>query len=393
MAKPQVKIAQLPRIERLYLEYGDAASGYGVDGAEDDASQGSQHASEGFLYHTSPDARLDYSVNQQEGLAIEELTGWATTITDFVPSTMPFPNGRGFNPAWLDKALLHFPDPQAHLQVKTYTNCIEGVMYVEDILELAMRFRILFQLCVHINVANSFSRIPAEDLVFMDIPYMYTPGFVEPTLAFGRGGTSLFAQYEVLIKELLSRPNAVAFIAAGGVASWVAQFSDKTLLAWYLQEPSEQVADYQRGDMIRLPSDPTQRYTCDQVSEGETSQLLGEIKMDHLSTDLSLWPLQQLLEEESRHFHRAHTALSILILKNLAKDIGARKFMWCTRSQWIRYFRGGNKGKHALSVSPTQHDFEEGERLMSKYYPLSWQNVPVRSIVFPESFKAFVPGE
>ncbi|KAJ7278018.1 hypothetical protein C8J57DRAFT_1030288, partial [Mycena rebaudengoi] len=215
----------------------------------------------------------------------------------------------------------------------------------------------------------------------------YEPGFVEHGLTFGHGGVSLYGQYEKVADKVILWPHAVAFIAEGGVVSYVAQLLSKpknNLLRRYLHGPSSQVSYFGKGDFLMDPLGTSQRYTRDMVSEGQISQLLSEIHTGHPSTNLSLWPSQILLEELSTHFSGIMTASRTAILDNLANDIKVKKYNWRTCLMWASYFRSGNKGHFGPTVNPTLEDFERGEQLMQKAYPISWQHTNLRNIVVLE---------
>ncbi|KAJ7205087.1 hypothetical protein C8J57DRAFT_1100445, partial [Mycena rebaudengoi] len=72
----------------------------------------------------------------------------------------------------------------------------------------------------------------------------YNPGFLEPSLEYAKAGGALYNQYTQDPKNLMSHLNAVAFIAMGGMASWIAQLYDDTILGHFLSGPSAQVSEF-----------------------------------------------------------------------------------------------------------------------------------------------------
>jgi hypothetical protein len=219
----------------------------------------------------------------------------------------------------------------------------------------------------------------------------YTVGFTELFLDFGAGGATCYAQYLSQILALLSRPHAVAFIAAGGILSFVAQLYNQELVCRFLEGPSVQVTEFSKGKSFWLrEGDEDELWTTDQVSEGEVSVLLGHVVTGNPATDTFLWPHPSWLENDSDHFHGAWTPAAYSFLKNLEQNIFQRKqYVWRTRKEWIRFIRTGNRGSFAASYVPTFKDFQEGMDLIESAFPFDWNKNLLLDIAVPEEFNVF----
>jgi hypothetical protein len=218
---------------------------------------------------------------------------------------------------------------------------------------------------------------------------IYSLGFTETFLEFGSGGAACYARYLSQILSLLSRPHAVAFIAAGGILSFLAQLYDKELVHRFLEGPSIQVTEYAKGKTCWINNgEEDEVWTADQISEGEISILLGHVVTGNPSSDTFLWPHPAWLEQESDHFHGAWTAGAYSFLKNLEKSIVTNKnYEWRTRKEWQRYIRNGNRGTYVARNSPTSDDFATGMSLIESAFPLDWEKRALTEIEVPEKYE------
>ncbi|KAJ7937016.1 hypothetical protein B0H13DRAFT_1853080 [Mycena leptocephala] len=212
----------------------------------------------------------------------------------------------------------------------------------------------------------------------------YTMGLTEIFLDFGAGGATCYARYLSQILALLSHPHAVAFIAAGGILSFIAQLYNKEL-----------VTEFSKGKTLWVHNgEEDECWTTDQVSEGEISVLLGHIVTGNPSTDTFLWPHPSWLESDSNHFHGAWTPAAFSFLKNLEQNIVQKKqYTWRTRKEWMRFIRTGNRGSFAADHIPTAEDFREGMDLIESAFPFDWEKKYLSDIVIPEKFEQFAPQD
>ncbi|KAJ7918333.1 hypothetical protein B0H13DRAFT_1869513 [Mycena leptocephala] len=207
---------------------------------------------------------------------------------------------------------------------------------------------------------------------------IYSLGFTETFLEFGSGGAACYARYLSMILALLSRPHAVAFIAAGGILSFLAQLYDKELVLRFLEGPSLQVTEYAKGKTCWINNGlEDEVWTSDQISEGEISILLGHVVTGNPSTDTFLWPHPSWLEQESDHFHGAWTAGAYSFLKT-----------WSGPSSLTSTMSGAR--------ARSGRDFETGMDLIESAFPLNWEKRALTDISIPEAdvrlFSNFSPN-
>jgi hypothetical protein len=208
-------------------------------------------------------------------------------------------------------------------------------------------------------------------------------------------GTSDAAQFGIYMGtlfQLLQKPNAIAFIAKGGICKFVAELFAPDLAYRFVRGPSEQVSEFGKGKTPRLMIDG-QSTLCiaDQVTDLEVAILLGYVKGKNSDQERSLWPSQALLEQHSLHVRGYLSNGAYTLLEYLANRIRVEKiYDWKTKIEWKAYLRGGAKGEYAPSVVPSKADFDRGRKILDDSFPLDWQHQAVSQIVLPERFDPHV---
>jgi hypothetical protein len=200
------------------------------------------------------------------------------------------------------------------------------------------------------------------------------------------------AQYAAWISsasEVVRRPNAVAFIAEGGIVLEIAQVIDPTLIHRFAKGPSVQVTEFSKGEKF-LQKDPPegerrQFFTADCVSEAEISILLGYIPGENSDKDRTLFPRPASFEEYSDHYRGMVGAGALNILTNLVQK-AERNPKWLTDAQWKVYLRSNNYGLHAPTSIPFREDFNEVGEMIRRVFPINWQHMPIRQLRIPEVF-------
>ncbi|KAJ7881651.1 hypothetical protein B0H13DRAFT_1629950 [Mycena leptocephala] len=216
---------------------------------------------------------------------------------------------------------------------------------------------------------------------------LFTPGYVDAPMARSANGPEAqYVLYEGGLYHLLARPEAIAFLYAGGVLKFVAEAYSKDLAHRLVKGPSAQVTEFQKGKTLRvMQAGESVFYTTDQISNSEISILLGHIPGEHPGTDTTLWPSPAIFEKYSTHM-RGYVSSGVNdILERLRRSIIDDKcYIWRTRAEWREFMRVGAKGKFAPSKIPSSLDFTEGQRLLDRCLPISWQHAPVLDIELPE---------
>ncbi|KAJ7109092.1 hypothetical protein C8R44DRAFT_884183 [Mycena epipterygia] len=282
---------------------------------------------------------------------------------------------------WLDKAYLVCKDKRTLVCMK-----ILAIGHLDldivGILTLSIKYGFALGLYVEEGVIREFSNRNITTLTRLTVATLYASGYVDTQLKYTLGFETQYA---------------VAFIAAGGVLSYVAQMYDENLVFRFLRGPSLQVSEYGKGDKLLHTNEEGREMflTADCVSPSEVSQLLGHIPTGSPATEMFLWPHPVLMEEESSHVHGSWSPGAYAILENLKAEILSGHYKWRNRKQWISYFRAGNVGKFAPEpgTTPVVKDFEDAEAVISRAYPINWNRMMIRDIKLPEMFEPIEPRD
>ncbi|KAJ7224235.1 hypothetical protein GGX14DRAFT_557121 [Mycena pura] len=256
------------------------------------------------------------------------------------------------------------------------------------LLDFAIRFGIPFQLCIKLSEVHAF-RTEKLSLIAREINGApYTPGFEDATLEYKSGGASLYKNYLANVAALLDRPEAVAFIAKGGILRFLAEKYCPGLIKRFKAGPSLQVTEFQRGEqMILTLNNSDDYYTVDEVTDGQINILLGHVRTGHANTELYLWPRPELLEQFCDHMKGYMSNSMHQYLERMWKSVHVEKnYEWRTNSKWKAYLRRGNKGRFAPKVIPSTEDFEKGKCLFARAFPIKWDCIALRDVVLPEVF-------
>jgi hypothetical protein len=237
--------------------------------------------------------------------------------------------------------------------------------------------------------AGSFRNHQLSSLALNTLPSVYEMGYVDQVMTWaGTSDAAQFGVYMGTILQLLQKPNAIAFIAKGGICKFVAELFAPDLAYCFVRGPSEQVSEFGKGKTLRLMIDG-QSTLCinDQVSDVEVAILLGHVKGKNADQERSLWPSQALLEQHSLYVRGYVSSGVHTLFKYLSNRILVEKiYDWKTKAEWKAYLRGGSKGLYAPSVVPEKDDFEKGWRILDNSFPLDWQHAAVAKIPLPEQF-------
>ncbi|KAJ7859426.1 hypothetical protein B0H13DRAFT_1901449 [Mycena leptocephala] len=291
---------------------------------------------------------------QSQEEAVQAIQEWSTLITE-LRAPIVWNTDIWWNRTWLEKAILVCEDARTRVRMKTWAACC-GLTDLCDVLNMALCYGAPFALYVKLaNVRKVGMPTHISSLIRSTLESLYDVGFQESFLQFGTGGASCYGCYLAQILALLSRPHAIAFIAAGGILSFIAQIYDKELVYRFLE---------------------------------------GHVVTGNPATDTFLWPHPSWLEKESDHFHGAWTAGAYQFMRNLQRRIVVEKdYVWRTRKDWTRFIRTGNRGAFAAARIPTTADFEEGLTLIESAFPEKWEKRLLIDIAIPEKFDPTVPRD
>ncbi|KAJ6517107.1 hypothetical protein DFH09DRAFT_940508 [Mycena vulgaris] len=271
-----------------------------------------------------------------------------------------------------------------------YFAALDKEATILGVITRAIQFGIAFSLCIDTGDVRDFSNNNITPLDRNTLAALYAPGYVDAQLHYGLGDLALFGIYLGRIRELLAHPHAIAFIAQGGLLSFIAQLYDEQLVFRFLRGPLLQVTEYQKGSTF-LHNDGSKEMflTTDVVSPSEISMLIGHVATGDPSTETSLWPHPSLMEKESLHVYGAWTPGCYSILTNLRDEIAEGNYRWRTRKQWVSYFRAGNLGTYAPETGsvPTKKFWEDGSTLIRHSFPIKWNKMRICDIEVPELYE------
>ncbi|KAJ7873403.1 hypothetical protein B0H13DRAFT_2349100 [Mycena leptocephala] len=326
--------------------------------------------------------------------AVQAIREWSSCMTEF-QAPIVWNTDVWWNRTWLEKAILICEDSRTPIRMKVWAACCE-LGDLCDVLNMALCYGAAFALYVKLSDVRKVGMpVHVSSLLRSTVESLYDVGFTEIFLQFGSGGAACYGRYLSQILALLSRPHAVAFIAAGGILSFIAQNYDKELVYRFLEGPSVQVTEYAKGKTCWINNgEEDEVWSTDQVSEGEISVLLGHVVTGNPATDTFLWPHPSWLEKESDHFNGAWTEGAYKFLQNLKRRIFIEKdYVWRTRKEWTRYIRTGNKGQFAAGYVPTPEDFADGKRMIESAFPVEWEKKLLPDITIPEKFDPLAPRD
>ncbi|KAJ7864406.1 hypothetical protein B0H13DRAFT_2069224 [Mycena leptocephala] len=331
---------------------------------------------------------------QTQEEALDAVNTWAYSVMEFEPCMMDY-DDLVWNQAWLKRAILVFDDPCTMLRLKALAASL-SLERMEDVLMLALRFGMKFGLYIKMREAEFFRDPLLTPLARSTLGSLFTPGYVDaPMKLSANGPEAQYVLYEGGLYHLLAQPEATAFLYAGGVLKFVAEVYSKDLAHRLVKGPSAQVTEFQKGKtlLITQAGEPI-FYTTDQVSNSEISILLGHIPGEHPGTDTMLWPSPAIFERYSTHM-RGYVSSSVNnILEWLRRSIVEDKcYIWRTHAEWREFFRVGAKGKFAPSKILSSQDFADGQSLLNRCLPVSWQHAPALDIELPERVITHSPSD
>ncbi|KAJ7071762.1 hypothetical protein B0H15DRAFT_740334, partial [Mycena belliarum] len=326
---------------------------------------------------------------EDRAAAVAKIREWAARVTDPTPQ-IPEYEGLLWDLNWLGQAVLICDDERSALRMKAYAACSPGTESITDVLELAIRFGLPFEIYVPSSRVREFTRGKRVEALDQDtLDALYAPGYRDTLLTFGTGGAALYEQYRGLLNGLLRRPHAIAFIYAGGVLRFVAEQYDRNIVRRLVEGPSLQVTEHMAGRtrLLRRGADE-EFFITDRVSSSEVSLLLGHIAGTKSSNESWLWPPPEVMESESLHMRGYLSSGATKILLNIRDDItNKKKFVWRTRADWKEYFRNGHKRSFTPATVPSPDDFADGARLFERTFPAKWADHYIADITIPEEFE------
>ncbi|KAJ7800678.1 hypothetical protein B0H14DRAFT_3490379 [Mycena olivaceomarginata] len=321
--------------------------------------------------------------------ALTDLAAWAPSVLEYDPRK-PVYDPLSWSSDWLEKAYLVIDDSRTTARLKTLCALFpEELDHIQVVLEYALRFSMPFELYTKMQDVGTFRNHQLSSLALKTLPAVYNMGYVDQVMTWA--GTSDAARFGVCVgttHQPLQKPNAIAFVAKGGICKFVAELFAPDLVYRFVRGPSEQVSEFGKGKTTRLMiNGESTLCISDQVSNLEVAILLGHVKGKKTEQERSLWPSQALLEQHCLHVCGYLSSSAYTVLEYLSHRILVEKiYDWKSKAEWKAYLRGGSKGLHAPASVPTKADFEKGWRILDSSFPVDWQHAAVSKLVLPEVF-------
>ncbi|KAK7015061.1 hypothetical protein R3P38DRAFT_3205092 [Favolaschia claudopus] len=302
-----------------------------------------------------------------------------------------------WNIPWLNLSLLAFIDPRSECRFKLISAMNPGINNITGILELAIRYGIPFGLYVRRTDVRKFVDAHPHLQNVNTLAALYEPGFVDMPLRWDSigGAAAVYLAYEGNLNALLERPEAVAFIALGGVYRYVAELYRPDLVRRFVKGPSQQVSYFDRGESHLYVRDEGECfYTRDHVTISECNILLGFVSVSGgQDGDRTLWPPPEAFERFTYAMRGYLSRKAFDALEEIRRAIQAPvpRLVWRTRANWRDYFRQGwigiNRREEELAKGeriPETKDFEAAREIFKDTFPEAWGDTDVADIVVPE---------
>ncbi|KAJ7315395.1 hypothetical protein DFH08DRAFT_1040110 [Mycena albidolilacea] len=156
--------------------------------------------------------------------AVDALAEWAPSVMEYEPKK-PAYDPLSWNTNWLDKAYFVAEDLRTVARLKALCALFPDELdNMQVVLEYALRFGMPFELYTKMQDAGEFRSYQLSTLAMNTLPSVYNMGYADQIMTWaGASDASQFGIYMGSIYQLLQKPNAIAFIAKGGVCKFVAE--------------------------------------------------------------------------------------------------------------------------------------------------------------------------
>ncbi|KAK7022085.1 hypothetical protein R3P38DRAFT_3195479 [Favolaschia claudopus] len=272
--------------------------------ADDDAPELERQPSGAAPFPGSSTERIwDPFQYQTEQEAVSALARSAYRIVELEPAQGGYDN-LAWTQKWFQQGVLVFEDDRTLLRLKTLVALYPlALNNIRTVLEYALRFGMPFEIYIPLAWADQFRDPNLSDLSRSLLPSVYGAGFTDQLMTWtGCGEEHQYGAYLESLLRLLARPNAVAFVAMGGICKFIAETYAPDIVARFVKGPSAQVSEFAKGKTKRIDKGAHEGlYTTDQVSPVEVSMLLGHVKGKTAGSDKSLWPPPSILEKYCPH--------------------------------------------------------------------------------------------
>ncbi|KAJ7675477.1 hypothetical protein B0H17DRAFT_1207663 [Mycena rosella] len=268
-----------------------------------------------------------------------------------------------WDPLTLEKGILLFDDPRAQVRMCMWPNLFENMDSIEDLLNLAIRYGIPFNLFFKMSEILLFQeKARVTDLECRTMPGTLEPDYSDTNLTW-LGGVNTLARYLDLAAILLKWLYAGAFLMMGGLANHIALWIEKTLPGRFAKGPSSRITEYNRGFMRKAVVQPELApvdLTRDQVSGDDMKLLFGATSKGSLTADLTLFLEQWMCDEWAPgHFCGIMTPAAQAIFEDICCRISTHAIddCWKTQGQWHLYLCSAYQKEYAPKDWPQDEDF------------------------------------
>ncbi|KAK6996415.1 hypothetical protein R3P38DRAFT_3222024 [Favolaschia claudopus] len=327
--------------------------------------------------------------------ARQGLLAWGTLVLETDPPYPPI-EGVSVNLGWLTNSRLAFKDPRSYWRFKLLAVRNPSVENFEDLMFMAIRHGIPFEIYVLRSDVRKFNDAPIPFLQQSTLSSLYQPGYVDEPLLWNKAGVmATYTDYLAKLSALLSRPESIAFVRMGGVLRYIAELYNREIVQTFANGPSLQVTHFDKGETKLFDNDLSEFYTADSVSPSEISLLIGRIPGNDQESETTLWPPPEIFESSTWVVRGYLSARAFKLLESVRKEIfgAVPSLCWRNRGAWNQFFRAPRfnstraKDRDFDGIVPSASNFEEGQRLFEKSYPVDWRDMNISDIVLPEVYE------
>ena len=297
-----------------------------------------------------------------------------------------------WNPQLLQYGILIFWDLESQVRIRYWSICSSGISTISQILERAIMHGVRFAIGIQAKDIEIFRPEKLSETDRLLSSRTYEPGFIESTLELG-SGPAFTDRYLGKLADILRRPHAQALIGLGGPASWIARTYGDNLVHKFMTGPSLQVTFHEKGYFDSKDRKPAFA-RCDELTPGELDLVFGHIHSGGGDHDKWVFPTPELLDELCDHWSGKWNDQLEFVFQEIQKELMGPNARPRSRGDWRSFFHRSNRGEHAPARRLTIYDFSDWRTVMvEEGFPIDWNKMYIRDIIYPEYFKAPAGGK
>lgn len=328
---------------------------------------------------------MDEPRDINETTFVRRLAVWGKQISED-RTILPLPEVNDWNKNLLVVGYL-IADVAAVARMRYWAACYPEMRTLPEILNMAISRGVAFQIGVHSANLGFWCPEEISPLARLTSKQAHEAGVAEPGLQEGTGGTRLRDAYQIMLGNILSRPNAGAFIGRGGVSSWIARkYGDNEVIKKFQNGPSLIVAWHNKGDNDSKDPVPL-RLQWEAVTPNELDALYGRVHTAKGDPDLWFFPPEEVLVSCSKRYSGEWNSAMDSVFEEIDEEINSNNPVPKTRGQWRVHIRKPDRPTtepHPTKILP--EFFKKGASRLEQSFGPSWNKKPLEDIKVPEQW-------